>query len=271
MRNGSSPNVSSTRPQRRSRVMHSTGEKVQWMPVADTSTAVTRATCSTSSGSQERGHAELGREDRRARARRSGRGCSPRPTSSGMPQPGLLGELARPRAPARARRAGSSRRACRSDDVVEVVARVELQHLPDLLRQRHPAEQVGDPLGDGQGVIQVARTIGHCSFLRVGTESSGAIGRAPLMGAGLFGHERGRMAESASRFRRGHRLATRQKLAANCVRAHPLGAVAKTSPVLRSSSLLERLRSFGRRSSATAPEQARCHVEGLQCHDRVGG
>ena len=33
--------------------MHSTGENVQWMPVADISTAVTRATCSTSSGSQE--------------------------------------------------------------------------------------------------------------------------------------------------------------------------------------------------------------------------
>ena len=37
---GSSPNVSLIRPQRRSRAMQSTGEKVQWMPVADTSTAV---------------------------------------------------------------------------------------------------------------------------------------------------------------------------------------------------------------------------------------
>ncbi|CPU64439.1 Uncharacterised protein [Mycobacteroides abscessus] len=51
MRNGSSPNVSSTRPQRRSRAMQSTGEKVQWTPVAATSTAVARATCSTSAGS----------------------------------------------------------------------------------------------------------------------------------------------------------------------------------------------------------------------------
>ncbi len=50
---GSSPNVSSTRPQRRSRVMHNTGENVWWMPVAETSTAVARATRSSSSGSQE--------------------------------------------------------------------------------------------------------------------------------------------------------------------------------------------------------------------------
>ena len=52
MRNGSSPNVSLTRPQRRSRAMHSTGEKVQWMPVAAISAAVARATRSTSAGSQ---------------------------------------------------------------------------------------------------------------------------------------------------------------------------------------------------------------------------
>ncbi len=38
--------------------------------------------------------------------------------------------------------------ACRQGDVVvEVVARVELQHLPDLLLERHPAEEVGDALG----------------------------------------------------------------------------------------------------------------------------
>jgi len=53
MRNGSSPNVSPTRPQRRSRAMHSTGENVQWMPVTATSSAVARATRSTSAGSQD--------------------------------------------------------------------------------------------------------------------------------------------------------------------------------------------------------------------------
>lgn len=48
----SSPNVSLTRPQRRSRAMHSTGENVQWTPVAATSTALTRATCSARPRSQ---------------------------------------------------------------------------------------------------------------------------------------------------------------------------------------------------------------------------
>src|SRR5664280_2173239 len=43
MRYGSSPNVSSTRPQRRSRAMHSTGEKVHLKPVLVASTAVIRA------------------------------------------------------------------------------------------------------------------------------------------------------------------------------------------------------------------------------------
>src|SRR5660397_105533 len=40
MRKGSSPNVSLTRPQRRSRAMHRTGEKVQWMPVEVASTGI---------------------------------------------------------------------------------------------------------------------------------------------------------------------------------------------------------------------------------------
>ena len=32
----------------------------------------------------------------------------------------------------------------------DAVARVELQHLPDLLGQRHAGEQVVDALGDGE-------------------------------------------------------------------------------------------------------------------------
>ena len=52
MSQGSSPKVSSTRPQRVSRAMHSTGEKVQPIPVAATSRAVARAASRTRSGSQ---------------------------------------------------------------------------------------------------------------------------------------------------------------------------------------------------------------------------
>ena len=52
MSTGSSPNVSSTRPHRVSRAMHSTGENVQCTPVAETSSAVARAAASTIAGSQ---------------------------------------------------------------------------------------------------------------------------------------------------------------------------------------------------------------------------
>ena len=41
--------------------------------------------------------------------------------------------------------------------VLEVVARVELQHLTDLLLERHPAEQIGDPLVDGSVDVEVER------------------------------------------------------------------------------------------------------------------
>ena len=47
---GSSPKVSSTRPQRVSRAMHSTGENVQCTPVEETSSAVARPAASTASG-----------------------------------------------------------------------------------------------------------------------------------------------------------------------------------------------------------------------------
>ena len=49
---GSSPKVSSTRPQRVSRAMHSTGEKVQCTPVQETSSAVARPAASTLAASQ---------------------------------------------------------------------------------------------------------------------------------------------------------------------------------------------------------------------------
>ena len=49
---GSSPKVSSTRPQRVSRAMHSTGENVQCTPVEETSSAVARPAASTAFGSQ---------------------------------------------------------------------------------------------------------------------------------------------------------------------------------------------------------------------------
>lgn len=48
---GSSPKVSSTRPQRVSRAMHSTGENVQCTPVEETSSRCTAA-ASTAFGSQ---------------------------------------------------------------------------------------------------------------------------------------------------------------------------------------------------------------------------
>ena len=49
------------------------------------------------------------------------------------------------------------------DLVVEVLAGVQLHHLPDLLLDGHPAEQVGDALGDGQGGVQVGS--GHGAIL----------------------------------------------------------------------------------------------------------
>ena len=52
MRYGSSPNVSSTRPQRVSRAMHSTGENVQCTPVVETSSAVARPAAWTLAGSK---------------------------------------------------------------------------------------------------------------------------------------------------------------------------------------------------------------------------
>ncbi len=54
-RSGTGPRRTSRsiRPQRRSRAMHSTGENVQWMPVAATSSAVARATRSISSASHD--------------------------------------------------------------------------------------------------------------------------------------------------------------------------------------------------------------------------
>ena len=53
MSSGSSPKVSFTRPQRKSRAMHSTGEKVQAQPVPLISRAVARATAVQSASSHE--------------------------------------------------------------------------------------------------------------------------------------------------------------------------------------------------------------------------
>jgi len=43
------------------------------------------------------------------------------------------------------------------DEPADAVPRVELQHLPDLLGERHAPEEVLDPLGDGQGGVEVGR------------------------------------------------------------------------------------------------------------------
>jgi hypothetical protein len=56
-----------------------------------------------------------------------------------------------------------------ADRVLEVAARVELQHLPDLLGQGHPAEQVGDALLHGERRITVRVRSGHEVFLRNAT------------------------------------------------------------------------------------------------------
>ncbi|GAA2030260.1 hypothetical protein GCM10009740_19930 [Terrabacter terrae] len=45
-------------------------------------------------------------------------------------------------------------------DVGEVAARVELQHLADLLAQRHPRQQVVKPLLDREGGIAVGQGVG---------------------------------------------------------------------------------------------------------------
>ena len=126
--------------------MHSTGEKVQWMPVADTSTAVARATCSTSSGSQEAAMPSwVGKIV--APSQKEWPWMQSSPTSSGMPRRVLLRQLAG--AEHALRRGVQDRPGVHAQHlVVEVVACVELQHLTDLLLERHPAEQIGDPLVD---------------------------------------------------------------------------------------------------------------------------
>jgi hypothetical protein len=47
------------------------------------------------------------------------------------------------------------------DRVLEVPARVQLQHLPDLLGQGHPAQQVVDALLHGEQGITVLLRSGH--------------------------------------------------------------------------------------------------------------
>ena len=42
-------------------------------------------------------------------------------------------------------------------------AALGLGHLADLLRQRHPAEQVGDPLADRQRRVLVRQDVGRCA------------------------------------------------------------------------------------------------------------
>ena len=48
------------------------------------------------------------------------------------------------------------------DMVVEVVARIELQHLPDLLLDRHAVEEVGDAGGDRQFGVEIGQGFGQC-------------------------------------------------------------------------------------------------------------
>ena len=70
--------------------------------------------------------------------------------SSGMPEPGPRGQVDGPDhglGRGVQDRAGQLGR----DDVVQVPLGVELQHLPDLLGQGHPTEQVLDPLLDAGG------------------------------------------------------------------------------------------------------------------------
>jgi hypothetical protein len=95
-----------------------------------------------------RGHRQLGGEDR-------GAGPEAVPVDAvlghqqGNGQPGLRGQVHRLEQP---RRRGVQDRAGqpRGHDLLQVATRVELEHLPDLLGQRHPAQQVVDAVLDGQ-------------------------------------------------------------------------------------------------------------------------
>ena len=46
------------------------------------------------------------------------------------------------------------------DQVLDAADGVQLHHLPDLLRERHAPDEVGDALGDGEGRVLVGRVHG---------------------------------------------------------------------------------------------------------------
>ena len=160
MRNGSSPKVSLTRPQRRSRAMHSTGEKVQWMPVAATSTAVARATRSSRSGSHVAAMPSC-----------VGKIVAPSPERVAVdavladeqrdPQPRLRRQLGLRARRARATCAGSSRRATSARWSSTSSRASSCIICPTFSAQRHAAQEVGDPLRDRQRGVAVRQGFGH--------------------------------------------------------------------------------------------------------------
>jgi hypothetical protein len=105
------------------------------------------------------GHRELGREDRRA-------------GPEAVPVDAVLGGDQRDAEPGAGGQVDGLQHALRrgvqdrtgeprADRVLQVAARVELEHLPDLLGQGHPAEQIGDALLHAERGITVRVRSGH--------------------------------------------------------------------------------------------------------------
>ena len=138
--------------------MQSTGENVQWMPVAATSTAVARAARSSRSASQ-------------VAAMPSCVGKIVAPSQNECPwmqssaiSSGICSRVRAVSSCAWRTRSGDVCRidpTCRlSDEVVDAVLGVQLHHLADLLLERHAPDEVGDALGDGEGRVLVRRVHG---------------------------------------------------------------------------------------------------------------
>ena len=145
--------------------MHSTGEKVQCSPVAAISTAAARAPRSTRSGSQVQAMPSWvgkivapGQKEcpwMQSSAISSGI-CSrvfatscpglDHPFRRGMQQ--RSGELA-------------------GDEVLQVAAGVQLEHLPDLLGEGHSRQEIIDPVGEGQPRVEVGQRRSICVHSRV--------------------------------------------------------------------------------------------------------
>ena len=178
-RYGSSPNVSSVRPQRGSRQTSSTGARPWCAPTARICTRIESPSARASSGLPGAREADRLREDGRL-AGPSGRSRSPRGRSPGCraasprrggagsrsraaPTPAASSELAPeirvtwPR-PLRQQRLGALGREPPSRRELEDPGAAELR---DLLVARHPREQVVDALGDASARVAVERR-GRC-------------------------------------------------------------------------------------------------------------